>query len=124
MSEESKYDALINCPNLVSGVVRGERADSVQVFWFDGSPRNIASFLMHHADADSIQITTALDMPVVTSFGCFIDQCPDPALLETIREQLVPMQLGIVSPEEFFCPTNEEFDEHCRQAQSASMTLS
>lgn len=123
MSTDNKFDALSNCDNLVTGIVQGGKAGDEQTFWFEGTPKNIASFLMQNADADRIQITTVLDTPVLSSFGCFIDQCPDKTLLASVMEQLVPMQMGAVSPAEFFCPTQEEFEEFYRQSQSANMTL-
>ena len=79
---------------------------------------------MRHADADNIYITTPLDTPVISSFGCFVDQCPDRSRLQAVMEQLMPMQMGEITPEDFFCPTEEEFDEFCRQMQSADMTMS
>ena len=123
MSTDNKFDALSNCDNLVTGIVQGGKAGDEQTFWFEGTPKNIASFLVQNADADRIQITTVLDTPVLSSFGCFIDQCPDKTLLASVMEQLVPMQMGAVSPAEFFCPTQEEFEEFYRQSQSANMTL-
>ena len=123
MSTDNKFDALSNCDNLVTGIVQGGKAGNEQTFWFEGTPKNIASFLVQNADADRIQITTVLDTPVLSSFGCFIDQCPDKTLLASVMEQLVPMQMGAVSPAEFFCPTQEEFEEFYRQSQSANMTL-
>ena len=123
MSTDNKFDALSNCDNLVTGIVQGGKAGDEQTFWFEGTPKNIASFLVQNADADRIQITTVLDTPVLSSFGGFIDQCPDKTLLTSVMEQLVPMQMGAVSPAEFFCPTQEEFEEFYRQSQSANMTL-
>ena len=123
MSTDNKFDALSICDNLVTGIVQGGKAGDEQTFWFEGTPKNIASFLVQNADADRIQITTVLDTPVLSSFGCFIDQCPDKTLLESVIEHLVPMQMGAAAPEEFFCPTQEEFEEFYRQSQSANMTL-
>lgn len=123
MSTDNKFDALSNCDNLVTGIVQGGKAGNGQTFWFEGTPKNIASFLVQNADADRIQITTVLDTPVLSSFGCFIDQCPDKTFLTSVMEQLVPMQMGAVSPAEFFFPTQEEFEEFYRQSQSANMTL-
>ena len=123
MSTDNKFDALSNCDNLVTGIVQGGKAGDEQTFWFEGTPKNIAAFLVKNADADQIQITTVLDTPVLSSFGCFIDQCPDKTLLASVMEQLVPMQMGAAAPEEFFCPTQEEFEKFYRQSQSADMTL-
>ena len=123
MSTDNKFDALSNCDNLVTGIVQGGKAGDEQTFWFEGTPKNIAAFLVKNADADQIQITTVLDTPVLSSFGCFIDQCPDKTLRASVMEQLVPMQMGAAAPEEFFCPTQEEFEKFYRQSQSADMTL-
>ena len=123
MSTDNKFDALSNCDNLVTGIVQGGKTGNGQTFWFEGTPQNIAAFLMKNADADQIKITTVLDTPVLSSFGCFIDQCPDKTLLTSVMEQLVPMQMGAVSPAKFFYPTQEEFEEFYRQSQSADMTL-
>ena len=123
MSTDNKFDSLTDCDNLAKGIVQGGKTGNGQIFWFEGTPQNIAAFLMQNADAEQIQITTVLDTPVLSSFGCFIDHCPDKTLLASVMEQLVPMQMGAVSPAEFFCPTQEEFEEFYRQSQSANMTL-
>ena len=123
MSTDNNFDALSNCDNLVTGIVQGGKAGNEQTFWFDGTPRNIAAFLMQNVDADQIQITTVLDTPVLSSFGCLIDYCPNSTLLASVMEQLIPMQMGVASPAEFFCPTQEEFEEFYRQSKSADMTL-
>lgn len=123
MSTDNKFDALSNCDNLVTGILQGGKAGNGQTFWFEGTPKNIASFLVQNADADWIQITTVLDTPVLSSYGYFVDQCPDQALLESVIEHLVPMQMGTAAPEEFFCPTQEEYEDYCRQMQSDDMTM-
>lgn len=123
LSTDNKFDALTNCQNLVTGIVHGGKAGNGQTYWFEGTPKNIAAFLVKNADADQIQITTVLDTPVLSSFGCFIDQCPDKTLLASVMEQLVPMQMGAAAPEEFFCPTQEEYENYCRQMQSDDMTM-
>lgn len=124
MHNEERFTQLTNSRDLVLGTVYGGKSGSEQRYWFEGTPKNIASFLMRHADADNIYITTPLDTPVISSFGCFVDQCPDRSRLRAVMEQLMPMQMGETTPEDFFCPTEEAFDEFCRQAQSADMTMS
>lgn len=123
MHQDKNFNDLTNSPNLVLGSVQGGKAGTGQTFWFDGTPRNIAAFLMQNVDADQIQITTVLDTPVLSSFGCLIDYCPNSTLLASVMEQLIPMQMGVASPAEFFCPTQEEFEEFYRQSKSADMTL-
>ena len=124
MNNDEKFDQLTNSRDLVLGTVCGGRNGGEQRYWFEGTPRNIASFLMRHADADNIYITTPLDTPVMSSFGCFVDQCPDRNRLQSVMEELMPMQMGETKPEDFFCPTEEEFDNHCRQTQATDMTMS
>lgn len=124
MNNAEQFSELANSRDLVLGTVCGGRDNGERRYWFEGTSKNIASFLMRHADADVIYITTPLDMPVMSSFGCFIDQCPDRSRLQAVLEQLVPMQGGETEPDDFFCLTEEMFNECCRQAQTADMTMS
>lgn len=66
--------------------------------WFKGTPENIASFLIRNQCADQIILTDTIDRLVLNSFGCFIDACPDPQLLNEVGKHLVPMQLGQAVP--------------------------
>ena len=66
-------------------------------FLISRSPQEIARFLMEHQTADKIIVTDILDRFVMSSFGCFVDQCVDRDLLIQIMAVLVPLQSGISS---------------------------
>ena len=85
MHNEERFTQLTSSRDLVLGTVYGGKSGSEQRYWFEGTPKNIASFLMRHADADNIYITTPLDTPVISSFGCFVDQCPDRSRLQAVH---------------------------------------
>lgn len=64
----------------------------------ENSPSNIANFIMVHDDAEKIIITDRIDRLIVSTFGYFIDMCPDKALLNEILEVLVPLQNFVKKP--------------------------
>lgn len=103
------------------------QGDEQSEYVFSGSPENMASFIGSHGMADEIIITDALDRHILNTFGCFIDRCSDPALLEKIKEKLIPIQMGNASPQEVFCPTIDEveavYEEKCSDHSQFNMNM-
>lgn len=72
-----------------------------QISVFSQTPENIANFLGQQMGQDSeMTLTDRLDVTVLTTFGGFIDKCPDKELLRNVLQHLVPIQMGEVSPME------------------------
>jgi hypothetical protein len=80
-----------------------------QVYYFEQSPSNIASFIMLKKEhADKIILTDTLDRMILDTYGEFINRCPDQKFLQEITKELVPMQLGEKEPMAISIATEEE----------------
>lgn len=59
MEQNEKMQILVDSPSAMLGYVY--RDQSHEVYWFDGSTENIASFLMKFPDADRMILTDQMD---------------------------------------------------------------
>ncbi len=93
-----------------------------QVFAFSLTPENIANFIGQRMGQDvEITMTDQLDLTVLTTFGGFIDKCPDRSLLQNVLRHLVPIQMGEATPKDVptvSMDTMELYNEMLEQAQS------
>lgn len=72
-----------------------------QVFVFSLTPENIANFIGQQMGRDTeMTLTDQLDVMVLTTFGGFIDKCPDRTLLQSVLQHLVPIQMGEAAPKD------------------------
>ena len=72
-----------------------------QVFVFSLTPENIANFIGQQMGQDvEITMTDQLDLTVLTTFGGFIDKCPDRGVLQSVLQYLVPIQMGEAAPKD------------------------
>lgn len=79
---------------------------------FQNTPENIASFIGSRPTVDQIILTDAMDWPILSTIGYFIDKCPDQALLAEIKRTLVPIQTGQAEVQPSFCPTIEKVEDY------------
>lgn len=97
--------------DLVIGYVYGHTGEC-QVFYFEKSPVNIASFIMKHWEGtDRIVLTNQIDKLLLNTFGQFINQCPDQAFLQKVLKELLPMQMGEKEPDDILVANEKEFQE-------------
>ena len=93
-----------------------------EVFVFSLTPENIANFIGQQTGQNvEITITDQLDLTVLTTFGGFIDKCPDRSLLQDVLQHLVPIQMGQTMAKEVptvSMDTMELYSEMLEQAQS------
>ena len=93
-----------------------------EVFVFSLTPENIANFIGQQTGQNvEITITDQLDLTVLTTFGGFIDKCPDRNLLQDVLQHLVPLQMGEATPKDVptvSMDTMELYSEMLEQAQS------
>lgn len=93
-----------------------------EVFVFSLTPENIANFIGQRMGQDvEITMTDQLDLTVLTTFGGFIDKCPDRSLLQDVLQHLVPIQMGQAMVKEVpavSMDTMELYSEMLEQAQS------
>lgn len=93
-----------------------------QVFVFSLTPENIANFIGQRMGQDvEITMTDQLDLTVLTTFGGFIDKCPDRSLLQNVLRHLVPIQMGEATPKDVptvSMDTMELYSEMLKQVQS------
>ena len=62
---------------------------------FEGTPKNIANFIMFH-QFNRVVITDMLDQFIVSSFGGFLDEVCDSATRKDILDEILPIQYGEV----------------------------
>lgn len=93
-----------------------------EVFVFSLTPENIANFIGQQTGQNvEITMTDQLDLTVLTTFGGFIDKCPDRNLLQDVLQHLVPLQMGEATPKDVptvSMDTMELYSEMLEQAQS------
>lgn len=66
-------------------------------------------------------MTDQLDLTVLTTFGGFIDKCPDRSLLQDVLQHLVPIQMGEATHKDVptvSMDTMELYSEMLEQVQS------
>lgn len=84
--------------SLVYGYVYDENGMHGEKIIFEGSPENIANFIMWNRTSPTV-ITDDLDQFVVSSTaGGFIDRVAYPALRDEILEKIIPLQMGDLEP--------------------------
>ena len=93
-----------------------------EVFVFSLTPENIANFIGQQTGQNvEITMTDQLDLTVLTTFGSFIDKCPDRSLLQNVLQHLVPIQMGKATPKDVptvSMDTMELYSEMLEMAQS------
>jgi len=63
------------------------------------SAENIANYIMADISVNEVIIRDFKDNPVVTTFGYFINKCPDQKfLLQELQQAIIPLQLGEKEP--------------------------
>lgn len=66
-------------------------------------------------------LTDRMDITILTTFGGFIDKCPDREMLQNVLQYLVPIQMGETSPKDVpavSMDTMDLYNEMLEQAQS------
>lgn len=92
----NRADKVLDMPSTVIGHVFWGQKD--KMYFFNGSPENIASFIMRNEDAKSIIITRIPERLVIHTKGSHIANCGNTDELSAICAHLVPMQKGEASP--------------------------
>lgn len=98
-------------------LIRGHVCDitGITVYLFENSPRNIACFIGSRPMTERIVVTDFLDREIVSTYGWFIDRCPDKTLLGKITSVLVPIQMGEAQPEPLLVVTEVELNAYLKQ---------
>ena len=93
-----------------------------EAFVFSLTPENIANFIGQRMGQDvEMTLTDQLDVTVLTTFGGFIDKCPDREMLQNVLQHLVPIQMGESSPKDVpavSMDTMDLYNEILEQTQS------
>lgn len=80
--------------NKVYGYLYNADGENVERYLFEGTPKNMAHFIMWNA-GHKVVITDIVDNFVVSSMqGGFLDRVSYPALREEIIKEILPIQLG------------------------------
>ena len=119
IQSHAEIEKLLGTDELAYGYVyqNGQRTE----YMFQGTPENIAYFIGSRPYVDEMIITDAVDWPILSTIGYFIDKCPDQELLDEIKKTLAPIQKGEAKAQPFFCPTLDEVDEYCAQRNPMNM---
>ena len=114
-------EALMKASNVDIGYVYRNQNREKCIFLH--SPENIANFLGQYPDADRIIITDVMDLLLVESYGWYINHCPDETLLEQVKRNLIPIQMGEAKPGELFSVTEEEYQRYQRGKDMEEMQM-
>jgi len=100
-------------------LIRGHVCDDtgITVYVFENSPENIANFIGSRPMANWIIVTDLLDQGLVTTYGWFIDHCPDKALLGKITSVLVPIQMGEAEAKPVLCVTEDALNDYVERTE-------
>lgn len=92
--ELAKEEATKEPDKTVYGYVFDENGKHGDKIPFEGTPENMANFIMYNKDHATV-ITDMLDQFVVSSTaGGFLDRVAYPALREEILKDILPLQMG------------------------------
>ena len=115
-------ESILQCGNVGYAYLYPQGREIPEVVVFSLTPENIANFIGQRMGQDvEITMTDQLDLTVLTTFGGFIDKCPDRNLLQNVLQHLVPIQMGEAAPKDVTTvsmDTMELYSEMLEQAQS------
>lgn len=100
-------------------LIRGHVCDDtgITVYVFENSAENIANFIGSRPMANWIIVADLLDQGLVSTYGWFIDHCPDKALLGKVTSVLVPIQMGEAEAEPVLCVTEDALNDYVEQTE-------
>jgi hypothetical protein len=84
--------------NTVYGYLYDDNDMHGDPYLFEGTPRNIASFVTSNQDCPKIVITDMMDQLLVETSGGFLMQTRDNEYCQSILKELVPMQMDGAEP--------------------------
>lgn len=115
-------EAILRSGNVGYAYLYPQGREIPEVFVFSLTPENIANFIGQQMGQDvEMTLTDQLDLTVLTTFGGFIDKCPDRNLLQNVLQHLVPIQMGEATPKDVptvSMDTMELYSEMLEQVQS------
>ena len=86
-----------------------------QTYVFSMTPENMGNFIgKHGANCHKIVMTDRLDMLILDTYCCLIDQCRDKQLLRDVMQHLMPIQFRQTEPKEFPMVSYETYDLYDR----------
>lgn len=84
-----------------------------QTYVFSMTPENMGNFIgKHGANCYKIVMTDRLDMLILDTYCCLIDQCRDKQLLRDVMQHLMPIQFRQAEPKEFPMVSYETYDRY------------
>lgn len=102
----NRANKVLDMPStVIAHVFRGQKD---KMYFFNGSPENIASFIMRNEDAKATIITRIPERLVIHTKGCHVANCGSTDELSAICAHLVPMQKGEATPVVFPLYTVDE----------------
>lgn len=99
-------------------------AEMHQVYVMSMTPENIAHFIgQHRGDSSEMTLTNQLDMTILTTYGAFIDRCPDKELLRDVLRHLVPIQMGEAAPKDIPAVTMDTYERYNEMLAETRMEM-
>ena len=95
-----------------------------QVHVMNMTPENIANFIgQHRGDSSEMTLTDQLDVTILTTYGEFIDKCPDKELLRDVLQYLVPIQMGEAAPKNIPAVTMDTYELYDEFLEATQMEM-
>lgn len=101
-------------------------AELPQVYVLSMTPENIANFIgQHRADCSEMTLTDRLDVTILTTYGEFIDKCPNKEMLRDVLQYLLPIQMGEAAPKDIPAVTMDTYElyDEILEATQMGMTM-
>lgn len=95
-----------------------------QTYVFSMTPENMGNFIgKRGANCHKIVMTDRLDMLILDTYCCLIDQCRDKQLLRDVMQHLMPIQFRQAEPKEFPIVSYETYDRYDRVLEAVRKGL-
>ena len=95
-----------------------------QVYVFSMTPENIGNFIgKHGANCHKIVMTDRLDMLILDTYCCLIDQCRDKQLLRDVMQHLMPIQFRQAETKEFPMVSYETYDRYDKALEEVRTSM-
>lgn len=98
--------------DIVFGYIYTQKKRPIMIT-LNNTPSNIANFIARCPHSARVEITDVFDMPIVSSFGHFLDRVSNMEYREELLKYLLPIQMGSVEPNDIEFYYNEIDEDDC-----------
>ena len=95
-----------------------------QTYVFSMTPENMGNFIgKYGANCHKIVMTDRLDMLILDTYYCLIDQCRDKQLLRDVMQHLIPIQFRQAETKEFPMVSYETYDRYDKALEEVRTSM-